>query len=204
MADGGLMPQHAKGPGVGLAVTAMVLGICGIIPVLGIVTGLAGVILGAVVLSRRRRGKGMAIAGIVCGLALPLLTTTPVVLAVLTYTRLKKDVTTTISTLMTVETVAVQLDLYALHLNRYPTDEEGLDALVTKPDYDEEALDLHWQGPYLQAGSLVDAWGRKLRYKAPGTDGGGQAGSFRVWSVGPNGLDEDGAGDDIEAHRSQP
>lgn len=42
---------------------------------------------------------------------------------------------------------------------------------------------------------LVDAWGHPLVYRCPS----GMPGRmFRLYSIGPNGIDEDGAGDDIE------
>jgi type II secretory pathway pseudopilin PulG len=42
--------------------------------------------------------------------------------------------------------------------------------------------------------SIVDAWGRKLRYVSSGTDG---YQSYRLWSCGPNGADNNGGGDDL-------
>jgi hypothetical protein len=42
---------------------------------------------------------------------------------------------------------------------------------------------------------LIDAWGHSLVYKYPS----GMPGHlFRLYSVGPNGIDEDGKGDDID------
>ena len=52
----------------GLAVGALILGICGIVPFLGILLGGAGIVLGIVVLARNAGGRGFAIAGIVTGL----------------------------------------------------------------------------------------------------------------------------------------
>ncbi|MEW6074170.1 MAG: type II secretion system protein GspG [Planctomycetota bacterium] len=40
----------------------------------------------------------------------------------------------------------------------------------------------------------VDGWGRELRYE-PAADGS----TYRLWSVGPDGIDEGGAGDDVVA-----
>jgi hypothetical protein len=56
------------------------------------------------------------------------------------------------------------------------------------------------EAPIVQIGqdgeiTLRDVWGHALIYRHPsGTPGG----SFRLYSVGPNGYDEDGKGDDIE------
>lgn len=41
----------------------------------------------------------------------------------------------------------------------------------------------------------VDSWGREFRMRCPGHDGGDTPSD--VWSVGSNGVDEGGAGDDI-------
>ncbi|QDV09153.1 Bacterial type II secretion system protein G [Planctomycetes bacterium Poly30] len=42
-----------------------------------------------------------------------------------------------------------------------------------------------------QGGALLDAWGRPFRYSPQ------EGGGFRVWSLGPNGEDEGGDGDDL-------
>lgn len=55
------------------------------------------------------------------------------------------------------------LDTYRLDTGRYPTTEQGLDALVTKP-----ADESKWQGPYLSKAVPSDPWGRPYLYKAPG------------------------------------
>jgi len=59
----GLQMQRAKG----LAIWALILGIIGVIPVLGLATGLAGLALGIVALVKQTTSKGMAIAGTVLG-----------------------------------------------------------------------------------------------------------------------------------------
>lgn len=55
-----------------LAIASMVLGIIGLVlfcvPVVNLILGLLGVILGGVVLFKKSAGKGMAIAGLVCGI----------------------------------------------------------------------------------------------------------------------------------------
>ncbi len=42
---------------------------------------------------------------------------------------------------------------------------------------------------------LVDIWGHPLVYRCPSNSPGHL---FRLYSIGPNGVDEDGAGDDID------
>jgi general secretion pathway protein G len=58
------------------------------------------------------------------------------------------------------------LDQYRLDVGVYPTTEEGLEALVTKPQNEP-----HWSGPYLQKAVPLDPWGRPYQYHAPGEHG---------------------------------
>ncbi len=55
------------------------------------------------------------------------------------------------------------LDQYRLDVGRYPTTEQGLAALVTKPQDEPK-----WQGPYLAKAVPMDPWGRPYQYKSPG------------------------------------
>ncbi len=70
------------------------------------------------------------------------------------------------------------LELYFLDSGRYPTQEEGLTALSTRP-----AGSPVWNGPYLKdAGDLRDPWGNLYQYRAPE----GEV-SFAVISLGRDG-----------------
>ena len=84
------------------------------------------------------------------------------------------------------------LDLYKIHVGKYPSTDEGLKALMERPDSVEEDSK-KWHGPYLKsADGLVDPWGNTYNYKYPGdvnTDG------FDLWSNGPDG--QEGTDDDI-------
>jgi len=51
-----------------LAVGALILGICGIVPFLGWVLGGAGIVLGIVALAKHAGGKGFAVGGIIAGI----------------------------------------------------------------------------------------------------------------------------------------
>ncbi len=42
-------------------------------------------------------------------------------------------------------------------------------------------------------GEVIDAWGNPLFYRSPGS----KAAKFDLYSAGPNGKDDCGAGDDI-------
>ncbi len=80
------------------------------------------------------------------------------------------------------------LDQFRLDVGRYPTSEEGLQALVTAPG--GEAA---WAGPYLKKGVPADPWGRPYVYQQPGTHGG----DFDLLSYGKDGR-AGGAGEDAD------
>lgn len=96
--------------------------------------------------------------------------------------------------------VVQALELYKIQLNGYPTEEQGLKALVEKPAFDDENLGKNWRAPFLTLDDLKDAWGKDLVFKVIDEDTG--SGTTRkkvhVYSVGPNGNDENGEGDDIK------
>lgn len=66
-----------------------------------------------------------------------------------------------------VERIGSALDLYRLEIGRYPTDSEGLEALVVEP-----AGVNAWNGPYLRKEqAIMDPWGRQFEYRSPGEHG---------------------------------
>jgi general secretion pathway protein G len=72
----------------------------------------------------------------------------------------KADVTTNIPT---------ALKLYELDNGRFPTNEQGLEALVVCPTL--QPVPSGWSGPYVENTNLIDPWGRKYMYKYPGSEG---------------------------------
>ena len=59
------------------------------------------------------------------------------------------------------------LDLFKLDMRRYPTQQEGLQALVVMP-----TGTAGWNGPYLQQKTVpLDPWNRAYVYKIPGEHG---------------------------------
>lgn len=58
------------------------------------------------------------------------------------------------------------LDTYRLDTGKYPTTEEGLEALRTKPSGIER-----WDGPYLNKEIPKDPWGHDYVYRCPGENG---------------------------------
>ena len=56
------------------------------------------------------------------------------------------------------------LDLYKLEVGRYPTTQEGLQALIAAP-----SGVTNWNGPYWKNGTIPkDPWGNEYKYTAPG------------------------------------
>jgi general secretion pathway protein G len=65
-----------------------------------------------------------------------------------------------------IDALGKAIDQFRLDIGRYPTTEEGLAILITKP------INLpKWDGPYLTKSVPVDPWGNPYIYKAPGTHG---------------------------------
>jgi general secretion pathway protein G len=66
-----------------------------------------------------------------------------------------------------IQNVDAALQLFRLDVGRFPTQEEGLNALVTAPPTAPG-----WNGPYLQkSAALTDPWGTPYLYKVPGRHG---------------------------------
>lgn len=76
--------------------------------------------------------------------------------------------------------IAAALDLYYLANGAYPSDQQGLKALVERPEAVQD-----WDGPYLnRADGIIDPWERPYLYKQPGTHG-----KFDVSTLGADGKD---------------
>lgn len=79
-----------------------------------------------------------------------------------------------------IKSIEEALNLYKLDNGVYPTTEQGLEALVKKPD--TPPLALKWKdGGYLSR-VPQDPWGRPYRYLSPG-----EHGDFDVYSLGADG-----------------
>ena len=86
-----------------------------------------------------------------------------------------------------IESLEKALDQYRLDMRRYPSAEEGLDALVAKP-----ANAQTWSGPYLKKAVPNDPWGRPYVYRTPG-----QKSEFELVSYGRDGK-PGGTGEDAD------
>jgi general secretion pathway protein G len=79
--------------------------------------------------------------------------------------------------------IASALDMYKLDNLEYPSTQQGLEALVSKPSGDP--LPQHWkEGGYLKK-MPVDPWGNPYQYLRPGTHG-----DYDLYSLGPGGKPE--------------
>ncbi len=80
------------------------------------------------------------------------------------------------------------LDMFFIDNGRYPTTEEGLEALNKKPDGAKK-----WRGPYLKKKLPKDPWGNDYVYRCPGNDGR----DYEIISYGADG-EEGGEGDNAD------
>jgi general secretion pathway protein G len=78
-----------------------------------------------------------------------------------------------------IQGVVTALSLYKLDNFAYPSNEQGLDALVAKPSGAPDAP--NWKGPYLDR-APKDPWAHPYQYQQPG-----QHGEVDVFSYGADG-----------------
>jgi len=89
--------------------------------------------------------------------------------------------------------IVQSLELYRLDNGRYPTTEQGLDALVSEPT--SEPAPRRWSaGGYAKRKLLKDPWGEGYQYANPGTH---NERTFDLYSYGPDGR-EGGEGPDAD------
>ena len=85
-------------------------------------------------------------------------------------------------------TLRLALTMFESDVGKFPTTQQGLDALVTNPD--QVAT---WRGPYIdQAKRLNDPWGQRYSYQYPGQN---NPQTYDLASAGPDG--QFGTDDDI-------
>ena len=76
--------------------------------------------------------------------------------------------------------ISQTLDLFKLEVGRYPTSQEGLQALLTAPPGVT-----NWNGPYWKKDTLPkDPWGNEYKYIFPG-----QHGAYDIVSYGADGKE---------------
>ena len=88
-----------------------------------------------------------------------------------------------------IDSLGKALDQYRLDVGAYPTSDQGLQALITKPDGIER-----WSGPYLQKQVPADPWARPYHYKSPGDHG-----DYDLQSYGSDGQ-PGGTGENVDVN----
>src|SRR6185369_17001664 len=73
------------------------------------------------------------------------------------------------------------LERFYVHMDRYPTTDEGLKVLVEPPTGDEKK----WRGPYVKQ-LRNDPWGNPYQYRNPGLR---HTAGFDLWSRGEDNAD---------------
>lgn len=84
-----------------------------------------------------------------------------------------------------IKSISSSLDLYKAENYSYPSTDQGLEALVSKPSGDPEAK--NWR-PYLKE-MPIDPWGESYKYLNPGVRG-----EIDIYSYGPDKIQSE---DDI-------
>jgi general secretion pathway protein G len=87
-----------------------------------------------------------------------------------------------------IEAFDKSLDTYRLDVGRYPSAEEGLNALMAAPP----SAGAKWNGPYLKKGVPQDPWGHPYQYRSPGSKG-----EYEILSLGKDGQ-PGGSGDNAD------
>lgn len=77
-----------------------------------------------------------------------------------------------------IDALGKALDQYRLDVGHYPSTQDGLAALTTKPGNEP-----NWNGPYLKKAAPLDPWGMAYQYKFPGTH---NAEDYDLSSFGPD------------------
>lgn len=77
-----------------------------------------------------------------------------------------------------IEAFGRALDTYRVDVGSYPTNEQGLAALMAAPANEDK-----WNGPYLQKQAPLDPWGKPYIYRSPG-----QQFEFDLLSYGKDGA----------------
>ena len=85
-----------------------------------------------------------------------------------------------------IKSIEASLDLYKLDNFQYPSTDQGLEALITKPAGDPPAA--NWTKKYMKK-LPIDPWNNPYKYLSPGSHG-----ETDIYSLGPDGRQSD---DDI-------
>ena len=90
-----------------------------------------------------------------------------------------------------IKNLSDQLELYRLDNGRYPTTDQGMEALIHEPSSEPRPRN-YPPGGYVKADSVIDPWGSPYHYEAPGNH---NTYSFDLSSFGSDGVE--GGEDDL-------
>ncbi|MEO5904054.1 MAG: type II secretion system major pseudopilin GspG [Gemmatimonadaceae bacterium] len=91
-----------------------------------------------------------------------------------------------------IELLGVALESYRLDNGVYPSSQQGLEALRTRPSGTPDAR--NWRGPYLRKAVPMDPWGKAYLYKSPGVK---DRAGFDLMTMGRDGQ-VGGSGEDAD------
>ncbi|WP_415355814.1 type II secretion system major pseudopilin GspG [Halioglobus sp. Uisw_031] len=91
------------------------------------------------------------------------------------------------TTAIQIKDLEQSLEMYKLDVGRFPTTEQGLNALMQKP-----SGVVGWNGPYLKSAVPLDPWKQEYNYKYPG-----EHAEMDIYSYGQDGS-EGGEGEDSD------
>jgi len=91
-----------------------------------------------------------------------------------------------------IELLGAALDSYRLDNGRYPTTDQGLEALQVQPSI--QPLPSNWRGPYLRKAVPMDPWGTSFIYLSPGEM---NPRNYDLFSLGADG-EPGGEGEDAD------
>ena len=104
------------------------------------------------------------------------------------------------STQLLVDQTAEAVGLYEITMGKVPEDDDGLTALIEKPD--DEADAEKWAGPYLKGAKIpIDSWGNEVKYEKIDRDEDDYGPEFKIFSYGRDG--DEGTDDDISSYKEK-
>lgn len=86
--------------------------------------------------------------------------------------------------------IGMALKLYELDSGNFPTTEQGLSALFSKPS--SNPVPTNWNGPYLEK-KPIDPWKNTYQYKCPGAH---NTAGYDLYSLGKDGTEN--TADDVK------
>ena len=194
-------PPTTRRENSGLAIGSFICGLGGL--VLGLLTGLAAIIMGHVALGKigrsggELRGRGLAITGMILGyLSIPLTLVSAILLSMVV-TGLSGGFTEEgreIQTKAKLQKIQAALTMYRHRAGHYPSESQGVMALVERPTSAPEPRS--WQQTFKNLPK--DGWDQEFVYKYPGSKDPNSPEVISKGKDGEIGTDDDFSSQDEE------